>query len=61
MCCDPWEASPSGEFESIRECPSCGGETVYNSEFDTYCATYGCNYSPKSCDTCDAHDCDDSC
>lgn len=49
-CCEPWEN------EAVGICPECGGDT--DSEGN---AATGCEYSPKTCETCGAQPCDGSC
>lgn len=53
MCCDGWSPEPGEEIDG--ECPDCGEDTV-----DGF-AAYGCNYSPKECETCGSSPCDQSC
>lgn len=51
-CCDSWS---SRESEVNGICSECNMPTVDG------VAAYGCNYSPKVCNTCGYTPCDGSC
>jgi hypothetical protein len=61
MCCDSWEIwaeKANGEYDGI--CPDCGTLVIIYPDSSME-AKIGCNYSPESCSTCKAADCDGSC
>ena len=53
MCSDGYKP----DDKTVGECEQCGGSV----DADDQSTEYQCSWSPKDCDKCDDHPCDESC
>lgn len=64
MCSGGWDYRANVRPEHQGECPDCDEpcEVVVNDDGTTdYEPLVGCDYSPKTCETCGARPCDGGC